>query len=132
MKKILALTALLVSVTGAAHASDQKLIECRGSILKDMSVSENYTVILTDSGDVRLQGQYKNSRDIVISASADVLQNDGEGLHLEASKKRMGMVFSKQVLSIDYSSGKGYASDYSAMESLMKPKMVYLDSCTRL
>ncbi|MDG0817930.1 hypothetical protein [Bdellovibrio svalbardensis] len=132
MKKILAVSALVLSVAGVAQASDQVVISCRGSILSSMSVSENYTISLNEAGDIIVDGQYKNSRGLVILAGTEnVIKNDNDGLIIVAAKKRLGMTYSKKMIEVDYRTGKGQVTDYQALESALKPKMIYLDSCTR-
>lgn len=132
MKKIFAMSALIISVASGAQASSQVVISCRGSILQGMSVSENYTISLNDAGDISVEGQYKNSRGLVMLAGTeDVVQNDNDGLILVAAKKRLGMTYSKKTIEVNYRTGKGLVTDYQAMESALKPKTIYLDSCTR-
>ncbi len=132
MKKILVVSALIASMAGVAQASDQVVVSCRGSILSSMSVAENYTVSVSEAGDVIVSGQYKNSRGLVIAAGTEsVIKNDNEGLNLVATKKRLGMMLTKKSIEIDYRTGKGLVVDYNVLESAVKAKAIYLDSCTR-
>ncbi|WII71474.1 hypothetical protein QJS83_13475 [Bdellovibrio sp. 22V] len=131
-KKILAASALVFSVSTVAHANEV-VVTCRGSVLADMSTSENYTISITDFGDVLVEGQYKNSRGLLmrINVAEEVVKNDGEGLVLMTAKKRLGMTYSKQAIEVDYRTGKGEVRDYQMLNSALKAKVVYLSHCQR-
>jgi hypothetical protein len=132
MIKILSLIAALVMGAQLAHANEV-VVTCRGSVQANMAHVESYTVSLTDRGNMIVEGQYKDTPSIFINVDmAEVVkQNDDEGLHLESSKRRLGMVFSKQSVQINYKTGKGSARDFQTMESNIKPRTVFLDNCRR-
>lgn len=131
MKPLMTLTAMML-LTMAAQANDV-VVSCRGSLKADMSLSEKYTISLTDRGNVVVEGQHKDTPSIFINVDvAEVVkQNDDEGLNLESSKRRVGMIYSKQNVQVNYKSGKGAARDYQMVENVLKPRTVYLDSCVR-
>lgn len=130
-KQLLVLSAMLFM--GLAAQANEVVVTCRGSVKADMSQSEKYTISLTDRGNVVVEGQYKDTPSIFINVDvAEVVkQNDDEGLNLESSKRRVGMVFAKQNVQVNYKTGKGAARDYQMIESVLKPRTVYLDSCAR-
>lgn len=131
MIKLIVFWSLILSAEIAS--ANEVVVTCRGSTKANMASVETYKVSLTDRGNVIIEGQYKDTPAIFINVDKDevVKQNDDEGLHLESSKKRLGMVFSKQSVQINYKTGKGSARDYQTMESMVKPRTVFLDSCRR-
>jgi|GEM_PF-2442505 len=113
--------------------ANEVVVTCRGSLKPNMTSVETYKISLTDRGNILVEGQYKDTPSIFINVDAAevVKQNDDEGLHLESSKKRLGMVYSKQSLQINYKTGKGSARETQTLESVVKPRTVFLDSCRR-
>lgn len=121
LKKILTLTALVLTLSPMAQAADQVVITCR-----------DHNVSLTDRGDVVVSGPSKDSRTMILAGTEDVVQNDNDGLNLQAAKKRMGMVFAKQSLEVNYKTGKGAVSDYQMIAGSMSGKKFDLESCSRV
>lgn len=128
------ISVFLLALFGAQAAyANEVVVTCRGSVKTNMASVETYKVSLTEKGNVLVEGQYKDTPSIFINVDAAevIKQNDREGLHLESSKKRLGMVFSKQTVQINYKTGKGSARDYQTMESQVKPHTIFLDNCRR-
>ncbi|MEK2645527.1 hypothetical protein [Bdellovibrio sp. BCCA] len=131
MMNLIAFFSLILFTTEAL--ANEVVVTCRGSLKPTMASVETYKVSLTDRGNIIIEGQYKDTPSIFINVDKDevVKQNDDEGLHLESSKKRLGMVFSKQSVQINYKTGKGSARDFQTMDSMVKPRTVFLDNCRR-
>ncbi len=73
----------------------------------------------------------KESRSVFfpINAAEEVIKNDNDGLNLAIAKKRVGMIFSKQSVQIDYRSGKGTVTEEQLLDG--KGQVIYLASCQR-
>lgn len=124
MKKGLLFAAMILG-TGAAQASTQILAECRGSVLKD-SIGEIYTIEL-NRGQIVVNSQYINGFSITMPAnSATVKVNTDDKLVVNYKKS----AFNKKSLNIDFKTGKGQATQYSAIDSLLKARVIYLSHCT--
>lgn len=124
---------LSIGLSVPAFAKDI-VVSCRGSESSKMTSPEKYFVSVTDVGNVMLEGQHKQTPSIFINVDrAEVIQkNDDEGLLLESSIKRVGMVISRQKIDINYKTGRGTAEDVAVLGSKNQPHRVYLDSCVKL
>ena len=119
------LIAAMILVTTAAQASTQILAECRGSIVKG-SIGEIYTIEL-GGNQIAINSQYRNGFSITIPAnSATVKANTDDKLVVNYKKS----MFNKKSLVIDFKTGNGQASQYSAIDSLLKARVIYLTDCT--
>lgn len=124
MKKGLLIAAMILG-TGVAQASTQILAECRGSVVKG-SLGEIYTIVF-DRGQISVNSQYRDGFSITIPANSATVKTNTDDTLVVNYKKSM---FNKKSLNIDFKTGKGQASQYSAIDSLLKARVIYLSDCT--
>ncbi|KYG64509.1 hypothetical protein AZI85_03585 [Bdellovibrio bacteriovorus] len=120
--KSLSLFLLTVSFAGAASATNEVVVSCR-----------DYNISLTDFGDIAVEPAQKAESPTVIAIHHEnqLLKNDGDGLHIVGSKKRMGMITAKQSLEVNYKTGRGIFTDYTVMQGPANGKKILLESCRR-
>ncbi|KYG62659.1 hypothetical protein AZI87_15315 [Bdellovibrio bacteriovorus] len=120
--KTLSLFIVMMSFAGAASAANEIVVSCR-----------DYNIALTDFGDIAVESAQKNESATVIAIHHEnqLLKNDGDGLHIVGSKKRMGMITAKQSLEVNYKTGRGIFTDYTVMQGPANGKKILLESCHR-
>ncbi|KHD89482.1 MAG: hypothetical protein OM95_03765 [Bdellovibrio sp. ArHS] len=121
-RKSLSLFILMMTLTGAASAANEVVVSCR-----------DYNITLTDFGDIAVEATQKNESPTVIAIQHEnqLLKNDGNGLHIIGSKKRLGMITAKQSLEVNYKTGRGIFSDYTVMQGPANGKKILLEACRR-
>jgi hypothetical protein len=130
MNKGLLTLALLL---GASTVHANTIAECRGSTVETSAAAgEIYTVSRTGNSLV-VVGQYVSSEPVTLALSPSTVKEDtAQTLKVENSKKNiLGLTSYEAVLTIDFSTGNGTLSVYEPLESLLKPKVVYLASCSK-
>lgn len=133
MKNFLCLTSFFLLIAATSKAADEPVVTCKGSAFANMKGSESYTIALTDHGNVVVRGENKTSRSFFfpINTAEEVVRNDDKGLVLAIAKKRVGMIFSKQTVDVDYRTGKGKVTDQQLLDGTTQDKVLYLASCQR-
>ncbi|GEM_PF-4866545 len=132
MIKISLLTASVVLATSMASAESQLIAECRGSVLKSMSMSEPYTITAIDNGVIEVKGWYKNTRGVNLRMNAGTVKvNDGKTLFVQEKRKRLGFTVESKTLELNFETGKGKVSHYQAFEQLIKAHDIFLVDCRR-
>lgn len=135
MKLGLFVTTLLLGAN-MAQASTVLLAECLGSIVEG-NYGENYAIRLntedsTGASELVVDSQYIDGFSIKIPASKRTVKiNSAETLVASASKRSFGITSNKKTLVIDFVTGKGKATSYEPLDSLLKARIIYLNYCTR-
>lgn len=132
MIKISLLAASVVLATSLASAETHLIVECRGSVLKDMHMSEPYTISEVGNGILEVKGWYKDTRGLTLRMNADTVKvNNGKKLFVQEKRKRLGLTVESKTVELDFETGTGKVSHYRAIEQLTKARKIYLQDCRR-
>ena len=132
MVKISLLTASVVLASSMASAESHLIAECRGSVLKDMSMSEPYTISEVGNGILEVKGWYKDSRGLVLQMNAETVKvNNGKTLFVQEKRKRLGFTVESKTVELNFEKGTGNVSHYRAIDQLTKARKSYLVDCRR-
>lgn len=133
--QIVTLIAMTVSIQAGAQQKNQPIAKCLGSILESGAVSESYKLSKTEDNKILIEGQYKNTRDILVDLQTEKskveINDDYVMIRVEKKILRVLKINSLEV-DIDFSTGRGLISRYVAYESLLKAHKIYLENCERI
>lgn len=132
MIKISLLTASVVLATSMASAEGRLIAECSGSIFKDMSMSEPYTISVIEDGVLQIKGWYKDSRGLTLNMNSDTVKvNNGKTMFIQEKRKKFGFTVESKTFELNFETGKGKVSHYRAIEQLIKSHQIFLVDCRR-
>lgn len=132
MIKLSLLVASVLLATSAASAESHLILECTGSVFKDMSMSETYRISVTDNNVLEVKGWYYSSLGLTMPMNSSTVKvSNNSRLFVQEKRKRLGITVESKTVDLDFENRRGKVSYYRAIEDLAKVRHIYLKDCRR-